>query len=207
MNAALPGHGGLGLYQPGSSLLHRLPAGAKLTALAVAAVVVLRITAVSTLGVAAVFTLALLAAAQIPWRVGFAQVRPVCWIAVPLLAFQWLSAGPTHAVLVVGQLLVLVALAALVTLTTRVTAMLDAFESALRPFERVGVSPMRVGLVLALTVRCIPLVAQTYAETREAQRARGLERNPVALAVSLVVRLLKKADALGDALAARGLDD
>ncbi|MEQ7123492.1 energy-coupling factor transporter transmembrane protein EcfT [Actinopolymorpha sp. B11F2] len=207
MNAALPGHGGLGLYQPGSSLLHRLPAGAKLTALAVAAVVILRITAVSTLGVAVVLTLALVAAAQIPWRVGFAQVRPVCWFAVPLLAFQWVSAGPAHAVLVVGQLLVLVALAALVTLTTRVTAMLDAFESALRPFERVGVSPMRVGLVLALTVRCIPLVAQTYAETREAQRARGLERSPVALAVSLVVRLLKKADAMGDALAARGLDD
>ncbi len=197
----------LGLYLPGDSVLHRAPAGAKLVALAIVAVAVLRTSTVDALGLAAATTLAVAALAHIPFRTCLAQLRPVCWFALPLLGFQWLTAGPTRAAVVVGQLLVLVLVAALVTLTTQVTAMLDAFEGALRPLERFGVSPTRVGLVLALTVRCIPLVAQTYAEARQAQRSRGLERSPVALAVPLVVRLLKKADALGAALAARGLDD
>jgi biotin transport system permease protein len=110
-------------------------------------------------------------------------------------------------VVVVGQLLVLVLLAALVTLTTRVLAMVATFEWVLSPLARVGVHADRVGLVLALTVRCVPLVAQTYQQAREAQRARGLEWSAVALVVPLIVRLLKKADAIGEALAARGLDD
>ncbi|MGW0231682.1 energy-coupling factor transporter transmembrane component T family protein [Actinopolymorpha singaporensis] len=198
---------GLGLYQPGGSLLHRAPAGAKLAGLAVAAVGVLRITTVPNLVLAFAVTLLAAGLARIPWRVGLAQLRPVLWFAVPLLAFQWLTAGPHRAVLVVGQLLLMVTLAALVTLTTRVSAMLDAFEAGLRPLRRVGVSPARVALVLALTVRCVPLVAQTFAETREAQRARGLERSPAALVVPLVIRLLKRADAIGEALAARGVDD
>jgi biotin transport system permease protein len=197
----------LGLYQPGDSILHRAPAWTKLAALAVAAVAVLRISTLGTLGIAAAVTLVLAALTHIPWRTCLVQLRPICWFALPLLGFQWLTAGPTRAVVVVGQLFVLVLLAALVTLTTQVTEILDACEAALRPLERFGVSPTRVGLVLALTVRCIPLVAQTYAEAREAQRSRGLERSPVALVVPLVVRLLKKADALGAALAARGLDD
>jgi biotin transport system permease protein len=200
-------HLGLGLYQPGDSVLHRAPAGAKLAALAIAAVAVLRVSAVGTLGLAVAATVVIAAVAHVPWRTCLAQLRPICWFAIPLLGFQWLTAGPTRAAVVVGQLFVLVLLAALVTLTTQVTAILDAFEAALRPLERFGVSPTRVGLVLALTVRCIPLVAQTYAEAREAQRSRGLERSPAALVVPLVVRLLKKADALGAALAARGIDD
>jgi len=197
----------LGLYRPGSSVLHRSPAGAKLAALVLAAVAVLRVSTLPTLAIAGVVTIALTAAARIPWRVAVAQVRPVCWIAIPLLGFQWVTAGASRAVIVVCQLLVLVLLAGLVTLTTRVSAMLDALEAALRPGRRLGINPTRVALVFALTVRCIPLVAQTYAEAREAQRARGLEWSPTALAVPLVVRLLKKADAMGAALAARGIDD
>jgi biotin transport system permease protein len=197
----------LGLYQPGTSLVHRVPAGVKLVALAVTAVGVLQVSRLATLGALAAATVVLTALARVPWRVALAQVRPVCWFAIPLLAFQWMTAGLERAVLVVGQLLILVAVAALVTLTTRVSAMLDAIEAAARPLARVGVNPTRVALVLALTVRCVPLVAECYAEAREAQKARGLENRPSALVVPLVIRLVKKADAMGAALAARGVDD
>lgn len=195
----------LGLYVPGDSLLHRAPAGLKLALLAAAAVLALwSPVALGTLGGLAV---AGFVVARVPWRVAWAQLVPVLWFAVPLLAFQWLLAGLSRAVVVVGQLLVLVLLAALVTLTTRVLAMVATFEWVLSPLARLGVRADRVGLVLALTVRCVPLVAQAYQQAREAQRARGLEWSPVALVVPLIVRLLKKADAIGEALAARGLDD
>ena len=59
--------------------------------------------------------------------------------------------------MVCGSLLLTVAIAALVTLTTRVTAMLDVFGGCCDRFHR-WVDPDRVGLLLALTIRCIPLM-------------------------------------------------
>jgi biotin transport system permease protein len=108
---------------------------------------------------------------------------------------------------VTGGLLVSVALAGLVTLTTRVTDMLDALMRVLGPVQRVGVDPARIALLLALTIRCVPMLAAIVTSVREAQVARGAGRNPLALAVPVVVRTLRAADALGEALTARGLDD
>ena len=65
--------------------------------------------------------------------------------------------------MVCGSLLLTVAIAALVTLTTRVTEMLDVCQRLLRPLRRFGVDPDRVGLVLALTIRCIPLLVDIVA--------------------------------------------
>ena len=50
-------------------------------------------------------------------------------------------------------------------------------------------------------------IADLAARVREAQRARGVERSVRAFAVPLVVSALRHADALGEALSARGLDD
>ena len=74
-------------------------------------------------------------------------------------------------------------------------------------FRSLGVDAERVALVLALAVRAVPVVTGLAAEVRDAQRARGLGASPRAYAVPLVVRSLRHADALGEALVARGLDD
>jgi biotin transport system permease protein len=108
---------------------------------------------------------------------------------------------------VVGVLAVLVLLAALVTLTTRTTDLVEAVVVASRPLRAVGVDPERVGLMIALGIRCVPVVVGLAEEVRDAQRARGLAASPRAFAVPLIVRSLRHADALGEALAARGLDD
>jgi biotin transport system permease protein len=102
---------------------------------------------------------------------------------------------------------VLVLLAALVTLTTRTTAMVDAIVTACRPLRRLGVDAERVGLMLALGVRSVPVVVGLAEEVREAQLARGLGASPRAFAVPLIVRSLRHADALGEALVARGVED
>lgn len=197
----------LGTYHAVSSPLHRLPAGAKLAGLLVAAIPILWVREPRWLAAFVAGTLLLLAISRVPPRVCLAQVRPVLWFAVPLFALQWLTADVARATVVVGQLLVLVALAGLVTLTTRVSAVLATIEAVLRPLRLFGVRPARIALVLALAIRCVPLVARLYDEVRQARRARGLERSPVALAVPLIVRMLKTADGLGEALAARGVDD
>jgi biotin transport system permease protein len=197
----------IGLYRPGTTWLHRLPAGAKLAGLAVGASVLVGLRTPAAVAVGAVVVTALLAAARVPARVALAQLWPLRWVLLALVPFQWWAGGWRSAVTVVGSMLVAVAAAAVVTLTTRVSAMLDALATALRPLRPLGVDPQRVALVLALTIRSVPVLAATFGEVRDARRARGLERSPRALLVPLVVRTVRHADRLGEALAARGVDD
>ncbi|MFD6390270.1 energy-coupling factor transporter transmembrane component T family protein [Nocardia sp. NPDC060259] len=198
----------IGLYSPGDSLLHRLSAGVKL-ALLVLAIVAMTVFVRGPLGVACalVAVTCLFALARISWRVALAQVRPVLWMTLIIGVFQLLTTSPARAIVVCGVLLVSVALAALVTVTTRVTDMLDALTSALGPLRRVGVNPERVSLLLALAIRCVPLLAQIVHDVAEARRARGVSWSATALVTPVLVRALRTADAMGEALAARGVDD
>ncbi|WP_280243850.1 energy-coupling factor transporter transmembrane component T family protein [Nocardia abscessus] len=198
----------IGVYRPGNSLLHRIPAGAKLVLLVVSIVAgtVFVRTPVQVL-VAATAVAGLFAAAGIPWRVALAQLRPLVWMVLLIAAFQVWITSPARAAVVCGVLVISVALAALFTLTTRVTDMLDAVTRWLGPLRRVGIDPERIGLLLALAIRCVPLLAGIVHDVAEARRARGLEWSMTALVTPVLVRALRTADAMGDALAARGVDD
>jgi biotin transport system permease protein len=70
-----------------------------------------------------------------------------------------------------------------------------------------GVRPARIGLVIAMTLRFIPLVADQAARIREAQAARGADGLRLTLVVPLLVQVLRMAAAVGEALDARGADD
>lgn len=197
----------IGLYQPGASPLHRLPAGLKL-ALLLAAVIGLTLLRQWWQPLAAAgVVVALYAAARIPPSVAWAQLRPLRYL-IPILALLqlWLT-GYLAAVLICGTITLAVALAALVTLTTRVTEMLDALATLLRPLRRWGVNPDRIALLLAVTIRSIPLVVGIVATVTEARKARGLGFSIVALGAPVVIRSLRAADGLGEALIARGADD
>ncbi len=197
----------IGLYVPGDSPLHRAPAGVKLLALAVLllAVSLLRSPWVLAGGLA-VFAAAV-AVSGVGARAVLAQLRPLLWLLVFVGAVQLWIAGPAPAVRVVAGLVLAVGAAGLVTLTTRTQELLDALVAVLRPLRRVGVDPDRVALVLALAVRTVPVLAGLAAEVREARAARGAGRSVRAFAVPLTIRALRHADRLGEALAARGVDD
>jgi biotin transport system permease protein len=195
------------LFVPGDSVVHRLPAGVKLSALAVAAMATVFLRQPWQVAVLGAAVVALYALARVPWRTALAQVRPLLWFAVGLGALQVLVSGWQRAVVVVGGLLGLVLLASLVTLTTRTSALVDAVVVAAGPLRRVRVDPERVGLLVALAVRAVPVVVDLAREVRHAQLARGVAASPTAFVVPLVVRSLRHADRLADALVARGLDD
>ncbi|MEV0313635.1 biotin transport system permease protein [Nonomuraea fuscirosea] len=200
-------NGLLGAYVPGSSPLHRLPAGVKLAGLAVACTVLVLLGSPAALGVAAVVVAGLYALSRVSLAAAWAQVKPVRWFAVALFGMQWLFVDLQGALSTVLRVVLAVALAGLVTLTTRASAMMAALERCLSPARFVGLDPFRVSLLLSLTIRSVPVVAELATRVREAQRARGVERSVRAFAVPLVVGSLRHADALGEALSARGLDD
>lgn len=198
----------IGLYRPGNSVLHRLPAGVKLVLLLISILAAtLFARSPAAVGILVVVVAALYAVARIPVKLALAQLRPVLWMVLIIAVFQVIITSPTRAIVVCGVLLISVALAALVTLTTRVTDMLDTVTRALGPLRRFGVDPERIGLMLALAIRCIPILATIVHEVSEARKARGLQWSMTALATPVLVRALRTADALGDALVARGVDD
>jgi len=193
-------------YVPGRSWLHILPASVKLAGLAAGMVVVLLVDSPAGIAAAAGATALLYLTAGMVGALP-AQVWSLRWLVAGLVALQALTSGWAAAVVVTGRVVVAVVLAGLVTLTTRVVDLLDVFERVLRPLRRLRVDSERVALVLALAIRAVPVVAGLAAEVRDAQRARGLRGSVRAYAVPLVVRTLRHADALGEALVARGLDD
>ncbi|MGZ4602716.1 MAG: CbiQ family ECF transporter T component [Kineosporiaceae bacterium] len=197
----------IGLYVAGDSPVHRAPAALKLGGLAVLLLAVGFASSGWVLLVAAVVVVAVAALSGVGARAVAAQVRPLLWVLAPLVAVQVWVAGPAAAVRVAGALSLAVAAAGLVTLTTRTEELLDVLTSLLRPLRRLGVDPDRVALVLALAVRSVPVLAGLAAEVREARAARGAERSIRAFAVPFVIRSLRHADRLGEALAARGVDD
>ena len=197
----------LGIYRPGDSVVHRLPTGAKLLALAGAG-------AVSAFVHAPAVALALVGvgvlgfgAARIPVAAAARQLRPLVPVVVLVGAVQLLGGSAARAVTTVGVLLALLLLATLVSLTTPTAEIVRALVTLVRPLRRVGVDPERVGLLLALGIRAVPQMVDLARTIRDAQRARGLTADPRAFAVPLIVRSLRQADLTGEALRARGIDD
>ncbi|MFC4786791.1 CbiQ family ECF transporter T component [Nocardioides sp. MAHUQ-72] len=197
----------LGLHQPGSTLLHRLPAGAKLLGLLVAGVLV-----VALRGPLSSLVLLVAAASLLAWsgagvRVTLRALRGMLLVAVALGAYQLWQRGWPRAVESVGDLLALVLLATVLTVTTSVDEILDTVTRALRPLHRLGVDADRVALAFALMIRAVPTTIAIADETRDAALARGLERDPRARLTPMVIRVVAHARATGDALHARGIGE
>lgn len=197
----------LGLYRPGGSALHRSPAGAKLLALLVCGVASVLVRHPWQVGAALLLVALGYAVAGLSLRILLRQARPLSWILLLVGVFHGVVNGWERAVVVVGVILALVLAAGLVTLTTRTSELVGAIVRVLGPVRRIGVDPERIGLVLALGIRSVFVVADIAAEVRDAQRARGLAGSPRAYAVPLIIRSLRHADELGEALVARGADD
>lgn len=197
----------LGLHQPGTTWLHRLPAGAKLGGLLVVSIVVVTVRGPLSAGVAVAAATGLLV-----WsgaRLG-ATLRSMRWLLLTTALVGAWSAwqnGWPRAAETVGDLVALVLLATVVTVTTPVDAVMDAVTRTLRPLRRVGVDPEAVGLAFSLMLRAIPATVLLAEESRQAALARGLERSPRALLVPFVVRTVARARETGDALHARGIGD
>ncbi|MCH1867340.1 energy-coupling factor transporter transmembrane component T [Nocardioides sp. CFH 31398] len=197
----------LGLHRPGTTVLHRLGAGTKLLGLIVLGVVVVVVS-----GPVTALPLVVGAAAVLAWTAG--GVRPV-WRALRgvlllvVLLGAWLAwaQGWERAVERMGDVATLVLLATVLTTTTPIDAMLDAITRGLRPLRRLGVSPEAVALAFSLMLRGVPATLDLARETRDAARARGLERNLRALLVPLALRTVANARATGQALHARGVGD
>ncbi|WP_067823494.1 energy-coupling factor transporter transmembrane component T family protein [Nocardia inohanensis] len=195
----------LSLYHDARTPVHTVPAGAKLLVLAVTGTGLFFVHSIAWLAIALAVVFGLYAVARIPWRVTGKQLLTLTPVLLLIMLAQLLFVGRDSAITVGLRLLTLILLANLVTLTTRTSAMIDTIERALTPLRPLGVRPDRVGLLVAMTIRFVPVIREQAELVRAAQRARGIERSTVFL-VPLLIRTLRMADGVGEALDARGLD-
>lgn len=196
-----------GLYEPGTSPLHRLPAGVKFVATLAISILTFVLHAPAWLGAITLAVALAYAVARIPLRRCLQTARTLVPLTLFVFLFQWWLQGLDDAVPVCLRLLATLGCAHLFTLTTRIDDLISAVERAMRPARRLGLRPERIGLLVGLTVQAIAALSVIASEVREAQRAREATRSLQAFAVPFLVRTLRHADELGEALAARGADD
>ncbi|MCC9145388.1 MULTISPECIES: energy-coupling factor transporter transmembrane protein EcfT [unclassified Arthrobacter] len=195
-----------GAYRPGSSPVHAAPLALKAGALVILSAAVLVLRSPAVLAVAAVLVLTAYASARL--LRGIWQPLRMMWPVLVLLGiFQWWTNGVPAAVMVTGSIVVCVLAARLLPLTTAPQVLLDGLVSLAQPLRPLGADPERFGLTLALMLRSIPFLLGSARDVRESAMARGLERNPRALTVPVVIRAVAYARQTGDALAARGIGE
>lgn len=197
----------LGLYEPGTSIVHRLGAGWKLLGLLAFAILTFVFGSPTALAALVLAVVAGYALARIPVRRCWQLARVLIPLAIIVFGLQWWMLGFDRALTVSLRLLATLAAANLFTLVTRVEDLVTTVETALGPLRRFGVRPESVGLLVGLTLQAVTALSTIAGQVREAQRARGAERSFPAFAIPFLVRTLRHADDLGEALAARGVGD
>ncbi len=195
-----------GLYIDGNSVLHRAQAGPKILAMVALGTGVFMVPDWPVVSLVLASVIALYRLSGFGWRVIIAQIRPMAWLLAIFFAVQlWLNDWQAG-LLVITRIGAIVMFASLITLTTKTSDMLASLERALRPLKPLGVNPEKVSLAISMVLRFIPVIATVASEIRDAQRARGLDRSILAMIVPLIIRTLKMADDVADAIEARSFD-
>ncbi len=210
-------------YRPGTSILHRLDVRMKLALVAAASLISLHLDFPS-LGLMSLPLLTVAAGCRRSIRIQLAELR---WIGL-LLAFVFVArvlstdagaavfslmglgiTGPglREGSLVSLRLALIFLIGAVFMATTRSSEIKAGIQWFLKPLP--FVSAERVGTMLSLLVRFIPLIFEEVSRASDAQRARAVEnrRNAlhrmVKLGVPIMTRIFARSDQLAVAMEAR----
>ncbi|OFT49885.1 cobalt ABC transporter permease [Corynebacterium sp. HMSC06D04] len=198
----------LGFYVDADTFIHRLPAWVKFVVL-IAFIISTTIFAktIPVAVVCAVVTLAVYPLARIPARVAWNQLYPPLYLLVALAALQWWQQDLETAVTTFFSIYAAIVAAVLLTLTTKVSEMMESFEKALAPLGKLGLPVENISLAMSLTIRLLPLMLGTVQEVMDARKARGAGTSLLAFGTPVVIRSIRRARAMGEALQARGVGD
>lgn len=194
----------LTLTSPVETPLHRLPAGAKLAALAVFTIALFQLSSPLPLALTAL-ALALL---HLTWGQRFARhalrmLRPIWPFLLVLVLWHLWTEDLAAGLVLILRMTIAVAAANLVTMTTRLSDMLSVFEWLARPLSPI-LPPKRLAMAFALVIRFIPTLAERVSLLGQAYRARSARRPGWRLAVPATIAALDAADQAAEALRARG---
>jgi len=144
--------------------------------------------------------------AGLPLMAALRFLRPIWWLLLALFFVGFFTENWQQGLVVSVRLGTILLLANWVTITTPTAQMMASFERLFVILKPFGVHPAKIALVLSLTLRFIPVLAQIIAEVREAQAARGLEKSLIGILIPVLIRMLKMGEDVASAIEARGYD-
>ena len=189
---------------PGNTWLHRAPAGLKLAVLALSSSALMWEPSPLLLLVACALVCLSVRCAGASLRQVWQQLRPLVWMLLVLGGLSVWSQGVLQAFEMVLRLFTLVLAALVVSMTTPLTQLMQVVVWLLGPLQRLGwVDAEKVALGFGLTLRLIPELGVQWQDIREAQLARGLTPSPLTMGVPMLLRTLRRADEIAEAIDAR----
>lgn len=198
-------------YVPVRSPVHRAPlvvrAGLPLAVTVLAVLLPGAAAGTALLGAAVLWW----AASRVPVRRAASDLRVPGVVLATIFAYHWWRSGwtATGAATAWGVCAGLAAAVLACFVMTWTTRPADLFDGVARAGRRIGLGrpAARLGFAISLVLVTLPALERVRVETRDAAAARGRGRDVRAQVAPVVVRTVGHALQLGEALAARGLDD
>lgn len=135
---------------------------------------------------------------------GLKRLAPVWPFLAVILCWHLATRDHMGGVAVGLRLLAAIALANLVTMTTRLDDLVAVVGRLAAPFERFGVNRRGLGLAVALVVRFTPVLAQKAGWLLESWRGRSTRRPGWRIVLPIAAIALDDAEHVAEALKARG---
>ncbi|EJF86909.1 hypothetical protein MCY_00559 [Bartonella rattimassiliensis 15908] len=196
----------IGLYIPKDTIIHRLSPRVKLLFLTLCGTFIIMVSSIALLGLFLLFVILFYRVAKVSFKTVIKQFQSMWLLLVLLFMFQIIFGSWLTGVEVILHLVILFSLSSLISFTTKVSDMVNAIEAWLQPFRCFGINPSKVSMVISMAIRFIPLLSEKFNEVHEAQKARGLNTNFVALTIPLIIRTIRMASDVAEALEARSYD-
>ncbi len=195
----------ISLTSPVKTWAHGWSAGLKLAALCVTTVVLFAAQGVIWHFGFFLFTGLLYALpGKVFWRAGAARLWALWPFVVLMLVWHVLTGQAQGGTVIVLRMMTAVALANLVTMTTRLSDMMGVMRWLMRPLRLVGVKTERIELAMALVIRFTPVLSQKGSALVMAWRARSAHRAGWRIMIPFAVLAIDDAEQVAEALRARG---
>jgi energy-coupling factor transport system permease protein len=235
-NFEFMGHVTIGQYLPSGSVIHHLDARARIIGLGLIFFAAVFTPHIEGLLIGFIVVLALLAAARVPIRFALRGLIPPLPFLLILAVLQVLiNPYPEHGMILVKWWIILISMSdilagviilirfavlilvlSLATFTISTSELIHGLDALFSPIERLGIPMRDFIMMLQITLRFIPFLAQSVERIAKAQAARGADwgsgngglinrtRQVIPMIVPLFVTSLRRAENLALAMDARG---
>ncbi|SMX42432.1 energy-coupling factor transporter transmembrane component T family protein [Actibacterium lipolyticum] len=195
----------ISLTSPVETWAHRWPAGAKLAGLCVATMVLF---AADGLIFHAATLFGCIALYALPGHVFLLAGLRRLFVLWPFLAviFVWhvVTGTAIEGAVIAMRLITAVGLANLVTMTTKLSDMIDVVKWLATPLRAFGLNTRALELSIALVIRFTPALAEKGGQLTQSWRARSAKRAKWQIVMPFTVLAIDDAEHVAEALKARG---
>ncbi len=220
----------LGHYYSCDSFIHKLDPRTKIISILVLMIGLLfSFQPVVLIGYGLFFTFVIYLS-KLPWSLVLKNLRPFIWLFIltllihvlwtsgdKIITIPYLNIGISHEGLLLGivyslRLLLLIIIAAVLTLTTSPIELTDALEKLFYPLKRFRIPTHEIVMMLTLSLRFIPTLMEEAQRIKNAQISRGVSfegnivnrmKNIIPLILPLFISAFKRADDLALAMDSR----